>query len=150
LDARVSASPAVSSASTVFAKVGAAASAAMAATSASWAGERAREGRQEMLRRDLGEGRNAEGPGPVVEQGVGAGGLGGGGLAVLIHEAHMGVEFLHCTVGSLPAFEPSARHPGMKRSRVRKSLNVLSGTSKLVPSRRCGLAPIQLASEIDS
>jgi hypothetical protein len=25
--------------------------------------------------------------------------LGGGGLAVLVHEAHMGVEFLHCTVG---------------------------------------------------
>ena len=54
-------------------------------------GERAREGRQEMLRRDLAEGRNAERPGPVVEQGVGAGGLGGGGLAVLVHEAHMGL-----------------------------------------------------------
>ena len=38
-------------------------------------GEGAREGRQEMLRRDSAERRNAEGPGPVVEQGVGAGGF---------------------------------------------------------------------------
>ena len=42
-----------------------------------------------------------------------------------------------------------ATHPGMNRSRVWKSLNVLSGTWKLVASRRCGLAPIQSASEID-
>ena len=83
----------------VFAKVGSAASAAMAATSASWAANaRAKAGRK-CCGATSAEGRNAEGPGPVVEKGVGAGGLGGGGLAVLIHEAHMGVEFLHCTVG---------------------------------------------------
>ena len=47
MDARVSASPAVSSASMVFAKVGSAASAAMAATSASWAANaRAKAGRK--------------------------------------------------------------------------------------------------------
>jgi len=41
-------------------------------------------------------------------------------------------------------------YPTKNLLRVWKSLNLLSGTSKLVASRRCGLAPIQSASEIDS
>src|SRR5262249_59519921 len=41
-------------------------------------------------------------------------------------------------------------YPTRNLLRVWKSLNVFSGTSKLVASRRCGLAPIQSASEIDS
>src|SRR5215468_8165535 len=41
-------------------------------------------------------------------------------------------------------------YPTRNLLRVWKSLNVFSGTSKLVASKRCGLAPIQSASEIDS
>jgi hypothetical protein len=40
-------------------------------------------------------------------------------------------------------------HPGMNRSRVGKFAKVLSGTRKLVDSKRCGLAAIQAVSEID-
>ena len=40
-------------------------------------------------------------------------------------------------------------HPGMNRSRVGKFANVLSGTRKLVDSRRWGLAATHVVSEID-
>ena len=52
-----------------------------------------------MLGLDPAERRDAEGLGPVLKQWVVAGGLRGEGLVLLIHEGHMGVDFLHCSVG---------------------------------------------------
>ena len=95
----MSASPAVSSASMVLAKVGSAGSAAMAATSAAWAAKaRAKAGRKcsGSIRP---KGGTPKGPDQSSNNGLASAAWAASAWLVLIHEDHMGFEFLHCTVG---------------------------------------------------